>query len=150
MVIYLLSIGLAAGQSDPGFSGIWSLNPARSEIGSLPSPPEPVLNVQQSATALTVSGHSQTLVYPLDGRAEKRTAGGATTNTVTKWEGAALLVNTLVSGPENYAIMERWTRSKSGKTLTIRRTIVRISGEAESLLVYENPAVAVQRQPQRR
>jgi len=145
-VVYALSIGWATGQSDPGFSGTWNLNTARSDIRSSPSPPEPVLNVQQSASALTVSGNSQTLIYPLDGRAEKRAAGGSTTrsatNTVTKWEGAALLVNTLVSGPENYTVMERWTRSRSGKTLTIRRTIVRMGGESESLLVYENSLLA--------
>lgn len=94
-----------------------------------------------------MTGSAQTLVYPLSGRAEKRAGGDSTTNTVTKWEGSALLVNTLVSGPENYTIMERWTRSRSGSTLTIRRTVTRMGGETEALLVYENPDAAPIAQP---
>jgi hypothetical protein len=45
--------------------------------------------------------------------------------------------------------MERWMRSRDGNTLTIKRTIVRISGESESLLIYENPAAAVVTPPSR-
>jgi type IV secretion system protein VirB10 len=73
-------------------------------------------------------------------------------NTMTKWEGSVLLVNTLVSGPENYTVMERWRRSRDGNTLTIRRNIVRLSGESESVLVYESPAAALtaaEKQPDR-
>ena len=43
-----------------------------------------------------------------------------------------------MSGPQNYTIMERWKPSRDGRTLTVRRTVVRLSGESESLLVYEN------------
>ena len=67
--------------------------------------------------------------------------GDSTTNTVTKWEGAALLVNTLVSGPQSYTVMERWTRSRDGNTLTVRQTIVRLGNESESTLVYDNAAL---------
>jgi type IV secretion system protein VirB10 len=34
--------------------------------------------------------------------------------------------------------MERWRRSNDGSTLTIKRTVVRNTGETESVLVYEN------------
>src|SRR5258707_1550327 len=144
----LLMVLVAAAQSDQSFSGVWKLNPARSEIRNLPTPPNPFLKVEQSGTALTLFASSQqdgaptVSIYPLDQRTEKRQVGNINTSTMTKWEGAALLVNTLVSGPQNYTVMERWKRSRDGNTLTINRTIVRISGESESLLVYENPAVA--------
>ncbi len=62
-------------------------------------------------------------------------------NTATKREGSALLVNTLVSGPQNYTVMERWKRSRNGNTLTIKRTIVTLGGETESVLVYESPSI---------
>src|ERR1700687_5079326 len=103
----LLIVLVASAQSDQSFSGVWKLNPARSQIGSLPVPPDTFLKVEQSATALTLfasfqeSGASTISTYPLDQRTEKRQAGNITTSTVTKWEGAALLVNTLVSGPQN-------------------------------------------------
>jgi type IV secretion system protein VirB10 len=145
----ILGISVAIAQSDRDFSGLWKLNFSRSEVQSLPSPPDPFLKVEQNTTTLTVAGSSQesggvstSSIYPLDGRTEKRQVGDSKTNTVTKWEGAALLVNMLVSGPQNYTVMERWKLSRDRSTLTIKRTVVRISGESESVLVYENPAAA--------
>jgi hypothetical protein len=142
-----LSLQVMTAQSDRGFSGTWKLNPTRSEI-RMPVPPDPFLKVEQTATALTWSGSLQeggeptaTWIYSLEGKAEKRQVGDSTTNTVTKWEGAALLVNTLVSGPQSYTVMERWTRSRDGNTLTVRQTIVRLENERESTLVYDNAAL---------
>ena len=141
----LVSLQVLTAQLDRGFSGLWKLNPSRSEIRGLPTPPDPFLKVEQTAAALIWSGSLQeggepstTWSYSLDGKPEKRQVGDSTTNTVTKWEGAALLVNTLVSGPQNYTVMERWTRSRDGNTLTVRRTIVRLGNVAESTLVYDN------------
>jgi hypothetical protein len=136
LVASLLAAGLGTAQSDADFSGVWNLNPARSNVRNMPVPPEPVLKVQQSASALMLNAAT----YPLDGRTVKGRVGNSTTSTVTKWEGDALLVNTIVSGPTNYTLMERWKRSGNGSTLTIRRTIVQLGGETESVLVYENPA----------
>lgn len=143
-----LAVQIGTAQSDPGFSGLWKLNAARSDVRNMPVPPDPFLKVEQSTTALTVhasfveDGPFTSSTYPLDGTAQKRQVGSSSMNTVTKWEGAALLVNTLVSGPQNYTVMERWKRSADGNSLTIKRTIVRLGGESESMLVYENPATA--------
>lgn len=148
VVISAISAAIASAASDD-FTGTWKLDPARSEIRSMPTPPDPFLRVEQSAASLTIyasvqeNGPSTPVVYPLDHRSEKRQAGNASMNTVTKWEGDALLVNTLVSGPANYTVMERWERSRDGSTLKIHRTIVRMSGETESLLVYERPGAPV-------
>ena len=152
---FLLAVLAMNAQSDSGFSGVWRLDRGRSEIHNLPAPPDAFLKVEQSATALKLSaspgenGTPTISTYPLDQRTEKRQVGNVTTSTVTKWEGAALLVNTLVSGPQNYTLMERWKRSRDGNTLTITRTIVRLSGESESVLVYENPTAAVVPPPER-
>ena len=154
-VIFILAVLAVNAQSDSGFSGVWKLDRRRSEIRNLPAPPDPFLKVEQSGTALKLSASSDEnstptiSTYPLDQRTEKRQVGNITTSTVTKWEGAALLVNTLVSGPQNYTVMERWQRSRDGNTLTIKRTIVRLSGESESVLVYENPTTAVVTPPER-
>jgi hypothetical protein len=78
------------------------------------------------------------LSYPLNGRPRKTQMGADLMNVVTKWEGSALLVNTIVSGPASYSIMERWERSRDGNRLTVERTIVRPSGESESVLAYVN------------
>ena len=145
----ILAVVLESAPSNGSFSGLWKLNVERSEIRSLPAPPDPFLKVEHKASVLEIgasdqeSGPLTSYSYPLDGNSAKRRLGDGTANTVTKWEGAALLINTLVSGPQNYTVMERWKRSADGSTLTIRRTVVRISGESESLLVYENPAAVV-------
>jgi hypothetical protein len=62
-------------------------------------------------------------------------------STETKWEGNALLINTLASGSQNYVLMDRWKLSDERSVLTITRTIQRGGTEAESTLVYQNPAV---------
>src|SRR4051812_20727949 len=96
LVTFLLILQLATAQSNQDFSGDWNLNSARSEI-QLSVPGDPVLKVEQSAASLKWSGGSATSsVYPLDGRVEKRRAGDSDYSTTSKWEGAALLVNTIV------------------------------------------------------
>src|SRR3982751_866989 len=124
LAISLLTGVNAMAQAD-GFSGIWKFNPSRSDVRSLPAPPDAFLKVEQSANALTVLASSQeggpsvATTYPLDGSSIRRQVGDSSMNTATKWEGAALLTNTLVNGPQNYTVMERWTRSRDGNTLTI-------------------------------
>ncbi len=150
----LAIFGLACfAQSDSGFSGVWKFNPSRSNVRDLPSPPDPFLKVDESKASLTVAGGPQDgsassiSIYPLDGRTESHKSGDSKLSTATKWEGSVLLVNTLVSGPQNYTVMERWRSSRDGATLTITRTIVRIRGESESVLVYENPTLVSSAKP---
>ncbi len=137
--IFLLSFCVMA-QPGGEFAGTWKLNAKASEIHSLPAPPDAVLKVEIKDKVMVVSGAS-IAHYPLDNQETRRKAGDSTYSTRTKWEGSALLVNTLVTGPQSYTVMERWKPSRDGSTLSVKRTIVRMSGESESLLVYENPAV---------
>jgi len=129
-------------QPDASFAGTWRLNQTRSEIAALFSPPEAVLQIEQSDAELTLSAGvangALIAVYPLDGKPRKRQSGGVSISTTAKWEGVALMVNRVVSGPQTYSILERWRKSRDGSMLTITRTIVRMSGETESVLVYEN------------
>ena len=59
-------------------------------------------------------------------------------SSLSKWEGPALLINTLVSGPQHYVVMERWELSRDKTVLTITRTIQRGSSETEATLVYKS------------
>jgi type IV secretion system protein VirB10 len=149
-VAFLALAGTAGAQSDRDFSGSWKLDQTRStNLGAPYVDAQPAFRVDQNATTLTmVADPSATSVYPLDGRSEKYQTGNLQKNTATKWEGAALLVNTIVSGPENFSIAERWERSKDHNTLTIERNIVRQTGETESVLVYVDPLAEVTYQPQ--
>jgi hypothetical protein len=152
-VLFLLTAGNAAAQADPDrdFSGTWSLEASRSNIADKSVASALSFRAEQSASSLTLiagspAGGAATIsVYPLDGRSEKYQTGDLMNNTATKWEGAALLVNTIVSGPENlsdFSVAERWSRSHDANTLTITRNVVRASGETESVLVYRNALAA--------
>ena len=57
----------------------------------------------------------------------------------TKWEGAAFLINTIVTGSQNYVVNDRWKLSRDHHTLTIRRQFQRAGGsETEAVLAYRN------------
>lgn len=76
--------------------------------------------------------------YRTDGKETVKKSAGFTAKTILKWEGAALLINTIVSGKaKNYTLMDRWKLSRDGKLLTVRRQTVDLYGERESVLVYE-------------
>jgi hypothetical protein len=143
-LLALSFLPLATAQSN--FSGLWKLSSEQSEMRGLPAPADPFLKVEQTSTTLSVSASSKesgpfaTLTYPLDGAVNERRIGDSKSSIRTKWEGAALLANIIVSGPQDYTLMERWTRSRDGNTLTIRRTIVRLGNERESTLVYQPPS----------
>ncbi len=149
LAVFLATLFLSIATAQSNFSGSWRLNSSLSEMRGLPAPADMFLKVEQTSTVLSVSGSSQesgpftTGTYPLDGSANKRKFEGFSFDTRTKWEGAALLANILVSGPQDYVVMERWTRSRDGNTLTIRRTIVHQGSERESTLVYQLPAATV-------
>jgi hypothetical protein len=143
---FFLAISTASAQAD--FSGIWKLNSSQSEMRGLATPADFVLKIEQTASAMSVSAGSEesgpftVAAYPLDGSSSKRKVGDTSFDTRTKWEGAALLANIIVSGPQDYTVMERWTRSRDLRTLTIRRTVVRQGNERESTLVYQVPSAA--------
>ena len=153
LIVAFLAAAAGIAQPDRDFSGTWKLNSSKSNFSDTTVAAHPSFRAEQSPASLTVfvsaqeDGPSTISAYPLDGRSEKSKAADGILSTVTKWEGSALLVNTIVSGRSNYTVMERWKRSPDGNTLTIRRTIVRNSGESESTLIYENPLAIAKAQP---
>jgi len=77
--------------------------------------------------------------YRIDSTVSKYQVGNAHMSSQSKWEGAAFLVNTIVTGCQNYVVTDRWKLSRDHHTLTIRRQIQRGAGaEAEAVLVYRN------------
>ncbi len=128
------------------FSGSWRLRSARTDIGSLPEQPAANLEIDQRGgvvrcTASTPGHAPVSWQFTLDGKDTKSKSGAVTLSTASKWEGAALLVNTIVNGASSgYTQMDRWRLSREGATLTIHREIIRRLGGAEAVLVYENNA----------
>jgi len=134
----------AAIDPDRDFSGVWFLDEQRSELASLPSGAPVQLSVSQEGATIRCTesdkdGKSAVWTYHTDSSVSKYQVGNAHMSSQTKWEGAAFLINTLVTGPQNYAVTDRWKLSRDHHTLTIRRQIQRGAGaETEAVLVYRN------------
>jgi hypothetical protein len=135
---------LPAADGDRDFSGVWILDEKQSDLRSLPVAPGLLLTVTQQGSAIRCvesdgagkSGASWT--YRTDSTATKYQIGAERMSSMTKWEGTALLINTIVTGPQNYSVMERWKVSRDHNVLTIRRQIQRGLSESEAALVYRN------------
>jgi type IV secretion system protein VirB10 len=134
-IILGFAIPLGATDPDRDFSGKWVLDSSASSLRSL-GLVEADLTVSQGDAGLLVSTGSSKWSYALDGSETRKSMAGESRNSVTKWEGSALIVNTLVAGAQDFTVMDRWTLSRDHNTLTIRREIVRAGATSEGALVY--------------
>jgi type IV secretion system protein VirB10 len=141
----LTFLPLAAGTDpDRDFSGVWLLDEQQSDIRALVAAPGAVLNVSQQdltirSTETQKDGKPTALwLYRTDDGESKYQFGDARLSSRTKWEGAALITNTIVTGSQNYAVMDRWRLSRDHNVLTIRRQIQRGGAETEAVLIYRN------------
>jgi len=130
-----LTIIAYAADPDRDFSGKWVLDPAASRVGALGGA-EPALSISQSEAGILCSTGSAQWSYALDGSEARKRIGEELRSSIAKWEGAALLINTQVSGPPDYTVMDRWQLSRDRNTLTIARQIVRATGQVEGTLVF--------------
>ena len=141
----LALLPLAAGTDpDRDFSGVWFLDEQQSDLRALSAAPGAVLTVSQQgitvrSTETEKDGKPVALwLYRTDDGESKYQFGDARMSSRTKWEGTALITNTIVGGPQNYAVMDRWKLSRDHNVLTIRRQIQRSGAETEAVLVYRN------------
>ena len=118
------------------------LDQAASDTASI-GPVEAYLTVSQGGSGILCSTAKAQWSFSLDGGETRKQIGDESHSSVTKWEGSALLVNTQVTGPRHYTIMDRWEISRSHNTLTITRQIVRADGEAEGTLVFRREGATV-------
>jgi len=127
---------------DRDFQGTWKLNRERSDFHTLlPLRPPEMLAIDQNASELHCrAGDRQDEVYSLKRRQTVNKIGNATAKSIVKWEGAALLFDTLVDGEseqDRFTLMDRWKLNSDGRRLLIHREIVRRTGHVEADLLYE-------------
>jgi len=137
---------LVAIDADRDFSGRWVLDPQASSLSGLPSIPERFLSIVQNdqvfrCTATADDRSESVWIFTSDGQESRYTLGKEQRKTIGKWEGSALLLNTLVGGPQDYTIpdytiMDRWQLSDDRSVFTIERQIVAKSGETDGRIVY--------------
>ena len=153
--LLLLLSPAAAIDPDRDFTGVWYLDEQKSDLAGLPSVAPAQLSITQEGTAIRFTesdkdGKSAVWTYHTDSSVSKYQVGNAHMSSQTKWEGAAFLINTIVTGSQNYVVNDRWKLSRDHRTLTIRRQLQRTGGsETEAVLVYRNqlPSPASPDQP---
>jgi hypothetical protein len=135
-VVFALLGVLSAADLDRDFSGSWILLEDRSRAAG-PHDADPFLKIIQDSTAIHCATADSSWTYLLDGKDSKYNFGNESRNSAVKWEGSALLVNTLVAaGSTQYTIMDRWTLSPDHNLLTISRQVIGASGPPEGTLIY--------------
>ncbi len=141
VLAFYLCIRMASAQGQE-LSGNWQLSDERPETGSLPESPARIMQLKEDGKSVTCTlirdgAGPHSFTFTTDGRESKSKDGDRTLSIAAKWEGSALLVNTIVNGPaSSYTQMDRWRVSRDRSRLTIRREVVRPRANAESFLVY--------------
>jgi hypothetical protein len=130
-----LSISVHAVAPERDFSGKWVLDDSASNLRSI-GPADASFSVSQGDAGILCTAGSVSWSYALDGSETRKRIGGESRSSVAKWEGAALLINALISGPEEYTVMDRWVLSGDRNVLTITRQVVRKGEQAEGRLTY--------------
>src|SRR5450432_893101 len=124
---------VSAADPDRDFSGSWTLDAGASRLQGLDTPVAQAFTIAQQQAAIHSSTNAS---YALDGSETKYRMGDTSYSSAVKWEGAALLINTLVSGPREYTVMDRWRLSRDHATLTITRQVIQGTQQSEGVLVY--------------
>lgn len=141
--VFFAALPASSSDSDRDFSGTWILDEQQSDVRALPVAPASVLTVtlqgvNMHAVESDRTGKSAAWIYRIDGVESRFQAAGARMNSMSKWEGSALLINTIVTASPNYVVSDRWTLSRDHNTLTIKRQIQRGGMETEAVLIYRN------------
>src|ERR1035441_4622515 len=122
MVMFAAAVPLAAIDADRDFSGRWFLDPQAGNIRTLSALPDRLLAVVQRGmelrcTAAAEDGAETAWNFTADGKESQYPLGDERRTAFAKWEGSALLVTTIVSGPSNYSIQDRWKLSADRKAM---------------------------------
>jgi len=141
-IAFIFAISLRAADPDRDFNGKWILDPVASNTRAL-GQTETTLTVSQSDAGILCSAGPAQWSYALDGSETRKRIGEESRDSIAKWEGAALLIDTQVSGPPDYTVRDRWQLSRDRNTLTISRQLVRAAGQAEGTLIFRREGVAM-------
>jgi hypothetical protein len=106
------------------------------------------MTVMQTDAAIECESADAKWSYALDGADRQSQFGVQTWSSVAKWEGSALLINTLVS-PASYTVMDRWELSRNRALLVLTRQVVHGTIQSEGQFYYRREGAAVlQRRPE--
>lgn len=147
LCIALVSVSLlSAAGNKPNFSGVWKLNLSKSEFGQAPAPQALTTHIEHRDPELKahseITGPQGTYAtdytWVTDGRENVNTVRGNEIRATVVWNGQLLASNakTTVKGA-TITIVDLWSLSEDGQTLTVSRTVQGPQGTAEQKYVYD-------------
>ena len=135
----------SANASHPDFSGIWKLDPTKSDFGPMPPPDSRIDKIAQTGSGIkdsfqqTGGDGDQTgeFDYTTDGKPCQNKFRGIDMLGTAVWDGAALLVdNKLNMDGNDIDAKIRWDLSPDGKMLTMTADINTPMGELQQKLLF--------------
>ena len=132
---------------DRDFSGKWIYDSSASNTRAISAPEDQRLSITSDdsaaqCTSTRADGSSVKWSYALDGKDTRYVIGQDKFSSKTKWEGSALLINTIVSGSKSYSILDRWSLSRDRGVLTIERQTMQGGRESEGVLRFRREGQA--------
>ncbi len=128
----LLALSPLAAQKVADLSGSWVLALDKSDFGPLPPPQsrsDVIVHKEPKITdkrTVVVAGGSttSTLVYAADGKPYVNHVGGIDATSVLRWDGPVLVMESTLTTPQGpVTVVDRFSLSADGKTLTQARTL---------------------------
>ncbi|MBZ5603391.1 MAG: hypothetical protein LAO79_13905 [Acidobacteriia bacterium] len=143
--LVLAAASLTALAEKPNFSGEWTLNADKSNLGPMPPPQSMTRKVEHSDPALTMTqatvggpqgDQTVTMKISTDGKETTNEMMGTPAKTKATWDGDALVINLSVDfGGTEIKLTEKWSLGDDGKTLTDTTHIVAPQGEFDVVYV---------------
>lgn len=133
---------VAAGK--PNFSGVWTMNAAKSNFGQLPPPATFVRKIQHVDPSLTIieeqsaGGRDSTTTRKIttDGKSTTLELNGAAAICSSIWDGPDIIATTTLDSV-GLKFTDRMSLSPDGKTLTSKVQIGSPQGDAELTIVFD-------------
>lgn len=134
LVCAMALVGYA--QSKPDFSGTWTLDASKSEMGDMGGGGRMgggrgmmggPITITQTADTLTIAregrgGNTMTATYKLDGtETEVRAGRGGTAKAKAHWEGSNLVIETTAEGPNGSMTMKETRSLAADGTMVVER-----------------------------
>ncbi|MBL8229246.1 MAG: hypothetical protein JNL98_12240 [Bryobacterales bacterium] len=145
-LFWLACVSSALWGQECEFAGTWILHTGGSEIRQLPFAEEASIKVTCNKSVLTIESAHGSRTYAIDGTSSLQSIGGLRLSSRTKWEGSALLINSLSTAGRQFTLADRWRLSRGG-ALTIRRQYSYGASDLESTLVYQREGAGPQPAP---
>jgi hypothetical protein len=141
-----ICISAALAQEKPNFSGTWKLNPAKSDLAGQP-PYSAIVRIDHKEPRITstykvnIRGREieETINFTTDGSETKNKTSDAEMTYKARWEGLVMIreAKGKMSNGVSLTRQDRWTLSKDGKELTMRRHSSTDNAEEEVRFVLE-------------